>query len=435
MDQPTINRAALVKKWEKVLNHESLPKISSRRRMEDTAIMLENTMQDTRKNQDLLREAAPTNSDGSFPDTGGVAKYDPVLISLVRRAVPQLVAYDVCGVQPMTQPTGLIFAMKSRYNTQNGTEALYNEADSGFSGVGGGLQSGTSPVQNGYNAETGVSVATGEAFGSGTTLNQMAFSIEKVPVTAVTRALQARYSVELAQDMRSIHGLDAEAELTNILAMEITAEINREVLRSVYVSAKRGAVAGTATQGVFDLDVDSNGRWSVEKYKGMLMQIEREANVVAQQTRLGKGNIIICSSDVASALAMTGMLDYAPAIEKNGDLNVDEASVTFAGVLNGKYKVYVDPYSGNGNINPGQFFVVGYKGNTEMAAGLYYAPYVPLQMMKAVDPQTFQPAIAFKTRYGLVQHPMVALDSGSGGNAQAPNSNYFYRMVSVLNIL
>lgn len=431
----SFSRSDLAKKWDKVLNHESLPAISSKNRAEDTAVLLENTINAIKSEREMLMEASPANSVGGYSDTGGFAKYDPVLISLVRRAIPQLVAYDVCGVQPMSQPTGLIFAMKSRYGSQSGAEALYNEADAGFSGTG-VSQTGTSPVTSPYTVQGGIATATAEAGGSvgGQAINQMAFTIEKVPVAAKERMLQAQYSIELAQDMKAIHGLDAETELTNILATEITAEINREVLRTIYSSAKTGAIAGTQTQGIFDLDVDSNGRWSVEKFKGLLYQIEREANVVAQQTRLGKGNIIICSSDVASALAMTGMLDYAPAISKNADLNVDEASTTFAGILNGRYKVYVDPYSGNSNANPGQFMVVGYKGNNNMAAGLFYCPYVPLQLMKAIDPSSYQPRIAFKTRYAIQSNPMISLDSGSN-DPTTSNSNYFYRKVAINNLM
>ena len=435
MAQEAFSRAKIAQKWKSVLEHESLPKIQGKARAEDTAVLLENTMTAIKSEREMLMEASPANSVGSYSDTGGFAKYDPVLISLVRRAVPQLVAYDVCGVQPMTQPTGLVFAMKSRYGSQGGAEALYNEADSGYSGTG-TTPSGTSPVVSPYTVQGGIATATAEAGGSsgGQAINQMAFTIEKVPVAAKERMLQAQYSIELAQDMKAIHGLDAETELTNILATEIVAEINREVLRTIYVSAKTGAVAGTQTAGTFDLDVDSNGRWSVEKFKGLLYQIEREANVVAQQTRLGKGNIIICSSDVASALAMTGMLDYAPAIQRNGDLNVDEASTTFAGILNGRYKVYVDPYSGNSNANPGQFMVVGYKGDNNMAAGLFYCPYIPLQLLKAIDPATYQPRLAFKTRYATVANPMVALDAGNNDPTTA-NSNYFYRKVAINNLM
>jgi hypothetical protein len=428
-----IARADLVKKWKPVLEHEGMPKITDRHRMEVTAQLLENQSKEMSKSRGLLAENSPANSDGSFPDAGGVAKFDPVLISLVRRAMPQLIAYDICGVQPMTQPTGLVFAMKSRYTAQNGTEALYNEADSGFSGTG-VSQVGSNPVVSGYTVSTGNTTSIGEALGStgGDTLNQMAFSIEKTTVTAVTRALQADYSIELAQDMKAIHGLDAEAELSNILSSEIIAETNREVVRSMYITARPGAQNQTVTPGVFDLDVDSNGRWSVEKFKGLMFQIERDANVIAQQTRLGKGNFILCSSDVASALAMSGVLDYAPALDTK--LDVDEASTTFAGVLNGKMKVYVDPYSANIGVNP-QFVMVGYKGNNPMAAGFYFCPYVPLQMVRAVDPNSFQPKIAFKSRYGMIANPFALLDGGSANGIGNPGTNYFYRIFSVENIM
>jgi len=428
-----MDRKQLIEKWSPVLNHDSLPEIKDNYRKEVTAVLLENQEREMSKQSDMLTEAAgmPTNHADTMPNTGGVAKFDPVLISLVRRAMPQLIAYDVAGVQPMTQPTGLIFAMKSRYNTQDGTEALFNEADTDFSGE--GAHQGSNPVNGTYTTGEGTSTGEGEALGSGASLagafNQMAFSIERTSVTAKTRALKAEYSIELAQDMKFVHGLDAEAELSNILSAEILAEINREVIRTIYTTAKPGAVAGTTTQGTFDLDTDSNGRWSVEKFKGLLFQIEREANVIAQQTRRGRGNFIITSSDVASALAMAGVLDYAPALNTN--LNVDEASTTFAGVLNGKYKVYVDPYSSNAN-DANQFFVVGYKGTSAFDAGLFYCPYVPLQQVRAVDPNTFQPKIGFKTRYGLVANPFVELD-GSGG--LTADENYYYRRVKVTNLM
>ena len=434
MTTQAVDRAALVKKWKPILEHKDMPPIKDKYRAEVTAVVLENQVQEMRKAAQTLAEAAPANSDGSFPDSGGVAKFDPVLISLVRRAMPQLIAYDICGVQPMTQPTGLVFAMKSRYTAQNGTEALYNEADTGFSADLGTSQSGTNPATSGYTVITGQTTAQGEAVGStgGGTLNQMAFSIEKTTVTAVTRALKAEYSVELAQDMKAIHGLDAEAELSNILSAEIIAEINREVVRSMYTTARTGSLNQVATPGTFDLDVDSNGHWSVEKFKGMMFQIEREANVIAQQTRRGRGNWILCSSDVASALAMAGVLDYAPALDTN--LNVDEASTTFAGVLNGKFKVYVDPYSANLGVNP-QFFMVGYKGASAFDAGLFYCPYVPLQMMRAVDPNSFQPKIAFKSRYGLIANPFALIDGGASTGIGAANSNYYFRFSQVKNIL
>ena len=348
--------------------------------------------------------------------------------------MPQMIAYDIAGVQPMTQPTGLIFAMKSRYATQNGDEALFNEADTDFSGT--GVHAGSNPASGTDTTGTGLTTAAGERLGQGGTgdgsFGAMAFSIEKTSVTAKTRALKAEYSIELAQDLKSVHGLDAEGELSNILSTEILAEINREVVRTVYKTSKAGAAVGTAVQGTFDLDVDSNGRWSVEKFKGLLFQIEREANAIAQQTRRGRGNFILCSSDVASALAMAGVLDYAPALSTS--LNVDEASTTFAGVLNGKYKVYVDPYSANQGAT--QFFTVGYKGTSAFDAGLFYCPYVPLQMVRAVDPNSFQPKIGFKTRYGLVANPFVNLDDATTGEDNlAAGKNYYYRTVKVANLM
>jgi hypothetical protein len=435
-------RQDLVKKWEPILEHKSLPEIKDNYRKEVTAILLENQEREMRKGAEALFEAAPANSGGSGIALGGsgdatgtVAGFDPVLIALVRRAMPQMIAYDIAGVQPMTQPTGLIFAMKSKYTTQDGTEALFNEADTEFSGATGANQTGTTPFN--VNVINGMSTAVGEALGSTPAdFASMAFSIEKTSVTAKTRALKAEYSVELAQDLKSVHGLDAEGELSNILSTEILAEINREVIRTVYYGAKVGAQFGTATAGTFDLDVDSNGRWSVEKFKGLLFQIEREANAIAQQTRRGRGNFIICSSDTASALAMAGVLDYAPALSTS--LNVDEASTTFAGVLNGKYKVYVDPYAGGNNPNASgsQFFVVGYKGTSAFDAGIFYCPYVPLQLVRAVDPNTFQPKIGFKTRYGIVANPFVNLDdSNSDNNVIVANKNYYYRKVAVTNLM
>ena len=431
------NRQALIEKWNPVLNAEGAPSIKDQYRKEVTAQLLENTERELSKAAGVyasLNESVPTNSGGTGlaqgwagSTTDNVAGYDPVLISLVRRAMPQLIAYDICGVQPMTQPTGLIFAMKSRYANQGGAEALFNEADTDFSGT--GVHEGDNPVNGTYTTGTGKTTADAEALGtSGNEFGEMAFSIERTSVTAKTRALRANYSVELAQDLKAVHGLDAEGELSNIISSEILQEINREVVRNVYKCAKQGAAVGTAVQGTFDLDVDSNGRWSVEKFKGLLFQVEREANAIAQQTRRGRGNFIICSSDVASALAMAGVLDYAPALSTS--LNVDESSTTFAGVLNGKYKVYVDPYSANQSSS--QYMVVGYKGTSAFDAGLFYCPYVPLQMVRAVDPNTFQPTIGFKTRYGMVSNPFVALDGS--GELQA-NENYYYRRVKVTNLM
>jgi hypothetical protein len=426
-------RQDLMKKWAPILEHTGAPAFKDNYRKEVTAILLENQEKAMSEERQALWETPAANYGGDSISTGSasgatgaVAGFDPILISLVRRAAPQMIAYDICGVQPMTQPTGLIFAMKSRYSTQGGTEALFNEANSAFAGASSPAQSGTpmsSPV-----AGQGMTTLAGED----KDFAQMAFSIEKTSVTAKTRALKAEYTIELAQDLKSVHGLDAEGELTNILSTEILAEINREVIRTIYRVAKTGAVTGTtATAGTFDLDVDANGRWSVEKFKGLLFQIEREANVIAQQTRRGKGNFILCSSDVASALAMAGVLDYTPALSTN--LNVDESSTTFAGVLNGRYKVYVDPYSGNGGTN--QFFMVGYKGSSPFDAGVFYCPYVPLQLVRAIDPTTFQPKIGFKTRYGMVSNPFVELDGASPGSDLTTGENYYFRKVAVSNLM
>ena len=444
-------RQDLLKKWSPILEHESLNPIKDNYRKEVTAVLLENTERELAKSAEALFETAPTNAGGAGLALGGagamtnsVAGYDPVLISLVRRAAPQLIAYDICGVQPMTQPTGLIFAMKARYGSQSGTEALFNEADTEYSGNVNALFDGDSgattnaqsladPFTSGLNTGVGMTTATAEGGVVNNTFQEMAFSIERTSVTAQTRALKAEYSVELAQDLKSVHGLDAENELSNILSSEILSEINREVVRTVYISAKTGAQHGTAAAGTFDLDVDSNGRWSVEKFKGLLFQIEREANAIAQTTRRGKGNFLICSSDVASALAMAGVLDYAPALSTG--LNVDESSTTFAGVLNGRYKVYIDPYAGGSNPSAAgsQFFVVGYKGTSAFDAGIFYCPYVPLQLVRAVDPNTFQPKIGFKTRYGMVANPFTTLDAGANG--LYTGNNYYYRKVKVTNLM
>lgn len=416
-------------KWVAVLDHPDLPKITDPYRRDVTAKLLENQVEAMVRERQALTEDAPANAAGAMPDTGGVAKYDPILISLVRRAMPNLIAYDICGVQPMSGPTGLIFAMKSKYSTQGGTEALFNEADTDFSGT---LPThvGSNPVNGTYTTGLGMATADAEALGtggSGGTFNEMAFSIEKTTVTAKTRALKAEYTIELAQDLKAVHGLDAESELSNILSAEILSEINREVVRTIYVAAKPGCQVGTANAGVFDLDVDSSGRWSVEKFKGLMFQIEREANAIAQQTRRGKGNFIITSADVASALSMAGVLDYNPALQNN--LNVDDTGNTFAGVLNGRLRVYIDPYSANVDAN--QFFVLGYKGASPFDAGMFYCPYVPLQMVRAVDPGSFQPKIGFKTRYGMVANPFVRVD----GNAAVADSNQYYRRSKVINLM
>jgi hypothetical protein len=444
-------------KWKTVLEHSDLPAIADPHRRAVTAMVLENTERAMRDNasagvsQSLLAEA-PTNAAGTggftagADATGPVAGFDPILISLVRRALPNLIAYDICGVQPMTAPTGLIFAMRSRFANQAGTEAFYNEADTAFStltgansAVIGADQVGTDFANgaagglaaNGlYNYAQGMTTGQAEALGSAasnTSFAEMAFSIEKVAVEAKTRALKAEYSLELAQDLKAVHGLDAESELSNILAAEILAEINREVVRTVNVTAKRGSLEGTTTQGVFDLDVDSSGRWSVEKFKGLMFHIEREANGIAKDTRRGKANLLICSSDVASALQMAGVLDYTPALNSN-QLNIDDTGATFAGVLNGRFRVYIDPYAGS------NYMTVGYKGSNAFDAGLFYCPYVPLQMVRAVDQDTFQPKIGFKTRYGMVANPF-AEGSAQGMGRLAEDTNVYYRRTLVRNLL
>jgi hypothetical protein len=455
------NAEYLQEKWAPILDYSGMDQIKDAHRRSVTAILLENQERELREERDFLYEA-PTNSgnaagaSGGFgassTPTGPTAGFDPVLISLIRRSMPNLIAYDLCGVQPMNGPTGLIFAMRSRYTSQSGTEAFYNEADTRFSAqnaagtlpsgnVGFGTtaaQSGTNPsVLNDspagtYNYSSAMSTGDSENLGTsgGGAFNEMAFSIEKVTVTAKSRALKAEYSLELAQDLKAIHGLNAEAELANILSTEILAEINREVIRTIYNIAKPGAQANTATAGTFDLDVDSNGRWSVEKFKGLIFQIERDANAIAQQTRRGKGNMILCSADVASALAMAGVLDYTPAL--NANLNVDDTGNTFAGVLQGKYKVYIDPYSAN--VAPNQFYVVGYKGSSPYDAGMFYCPYVPLQMVRAVGENTFQPKIGFKTRYGMVANPF-AEGTVQGQGALTVNANNYYRRVKVANLM
>ena len=455
----------LQEKWAPLLNHEGCDKISDPHRRAVTAVLLENQEKFAQEQAafeggGMLTEQ-PTNAvgNGGYTSSGGqtVAGFDPVLISLIRRSMPNLVAYDLAGVQPMSGPTGLIFAMRSKYSTQAGTEALFNEADTAFAGqnegfdltngmsdVAAGLgttsQSGSNPAalnpvgtasSTGYDVGQGMRTDEAEDLGTaGDNFNEMAFSIEKVTVTAKSRALKAEYSLELAQDLKAIHGLNAEAELANILSSEILAEINREVIRTIYKIAEPGAAANTATAGEFDLDIDSNGRWSVEKFKGLLFQIERDANAIAQRTRRGKGNMILCSADVASALTMAGVLDYTPAL--NANLNVDDTGNTFAGILQGKYRVYIDPYSANVAAN--QYYVVGYKGSSPYDAGLFYCPYVPLQMVRAVGENTFQPKIGFKTRYGMVANPFAeGTDAGLG--RLRVNSNRYYRRVTVKNLM
>jgi hypothetical protein len=466
-------------KWSPVLDHDALGVIKDQHRRSVTAMMLENTERALTESSahgqyQTLNETSsslPVNFMGGSSSTagsGGIDTFDPVLISLVRRAMPNLMAYDICGVQPMTGPTGLIFAMRSRYANQTGgavgtdgrsagntasNETFYNEVNTAFTGAGGltGVNSNTfglgfkgtipgatntSPLTatNTYNTGAGMTRTQGEALGvdNGNTFPEMAFTIEKVAVEAKTRALKAEYTMELAQDLKAIHGLDAETELANILSAEILAEINREVVRTINITAVLGAQENTTTAGVFDLDTDSNGRWSVEKFKGLMFQLEREANQIAKQTRRGKGNIVICSSDVASALQMAGVLDYAPALNSN-NLQVDDTGNTFAGVLNGRLRVYIDPYAIGGN-----YLTVGYKGSSAFDAGLFYCPYVPLQMVRAVDQSTFQPKIGFKTRYGMVANPFAEITGTTpvvGLGRLGVNSNVYYRKVIVNNLM
>jgi len=427
----------LQKKWAPVLDHESMPSIKDNYKRAVTAVVLENQERALREEKASLFEAVPANNIAGSGATD-IDRYDPILISLVRRSLPNLMAYDVAGVQPMTGPTGLIFAMKSNFTSQSGTEALFNEADTAFSGT--GSQTGSNPVDGSYTRGTGLATADGEALGTGGgagDFGQMAFSIEKTTVTARTRALKAEYTVELAQDLKAIHGLDAESELSNILSQEILAEMNREVIRTIYKVAKPGA-ASTATPGTFDLDVDSNGRWSVERFKGLMFQIERDANVIAQQTRRGRGNFIVCSSDVAAALAMTGKLDYGTGLQGNDAISMDDTGNTFAGTLNGRFKVFIDPYSANIN-SASQFVVVGYKGSSAYDAGIFYCPYIPLQMVRAIDPSSFQPKIGFKTRYGMVSNPFVTTNGLQTGAADqdtfTSNINHYYRRMKVTNLL
>ena len=460
------NAEHLQEKWAPILDHEGGIKDSHRRMV--TAVLLENQERALREEREFLSEA-PTNATGSngatagfsadAPAGGPTAGFDPVLISLIRRAMPNLVAYDLAGVQPMNGPTGLIFAMRSRFTSQGGDEALFDEANTAFSGIGtnnalgnpyvagssGAAVGFSTTVQRGdnpgildpnagpadYSVGRGMDTEDAEGLGeTGNDFNQMAFSIEKVTVTAKSRALKAEYSLELAQDLKAIHGLNAEAELANILSTEILAEINREVIRTIYKAAEAGAQSNVANAGTFDLDVDSNGRWSVEKFKGLIFQIERDANAIAQRTRRGKGNMILCSADVASALTMAGLLDYTPAL--NANLNVDDTGNTFAGTLAGKFKVYIDPFAANNAAD--QYYVVGYKGSSPYDAGLFYCPYVPLQMVRAVGQDTFQPKIGFKTRYGIVANPFAEGTDQGLGRLRA-NTNRYYRRVKVQNLM
>jgi len=443
----------LQEKWQPVLEHPDLPRIEDSYKRAVTTLILENQEKAMREDASYLQETAPVNASGG----GQMNTWDPILISLVRRAMPNLIAYDVCGVQPMTGPTGLIFAMRSSFLSQDGAEALMDESLPGKAGasnqnaagtIGGGDVGSTetnpavlndSPSAGTYVSATGMTTAQAEALGDSgaNSFGQMAFSIEKSTVTAVSRALKAEYTMELAQDLKAIHGLDAETELANILSSEILAEINREVVRSLYVTAVKGAQVNTTTAGIFDLDTDSNGRWSVEKFKGLMFAIERDANAIGQQTRRGKGNMVICSADVASALQMAGVLDYTPALANN--LNVDDTTTTFAGVMNGRYKVYVDPYSAN--VAASQYYVVGYKGTSPYDAGFFYCPYVPLQMVRAVGENSFQPKIGFKTRYGLAANPfaaagaVAAADTVNTDASLDANTNAWYRRVKVSNLM
>ena len=451
------NAEHLQEKWAPILDHNEIEAISDKYRKSVTSVLLENQERFLKEERGLVTEAAPTNSlggtgfSGGSTATGPVAGFDPVLISLIRRSMPKLIAYDICGVQPMTGPTGLIFAMRSTKGTNrdinnSAVETFFNEVDTEHSsensadGLASNDMTGSNPglLADGASNYTiggqGMTTAQSEALGDGTSnhFNEMGFSIEKVTVTAKSRALKAEYSLELAQDLKAVHGLDAESELANILSTEVLAEINREVVRTVYKIARPGAQNNTATAGTFDLDVDSNGRWSVEKFKGLLFQIERDMNAIGHETRRGKGNILICSADVASALSMAGVLDYTPALAGNSNLLPDDNSSTLAGTLNGRIKVYVDPYSAN--VSDNHFYVAGYKGSSAYDAGLFYCPYVPLQMVRAVGQDTFQPKIGFKTRYGMVANPFAeGLTQGQG--ALTSNANRYYRRVKVTNLM
>ena len=470
------NAKQLTEKWAPVLSHESSPGIKDNYKKAVTAVLLENQERFLREERGMLNEVAvnalgastvsPAGSALGNSNTAGLAGFDPVLISLIRRSTPNLVAYDICGVQPMSGPTGLIFAMRSRYENQGGEEALFNEADTGFS-AGGDTNKGDYAVREGdgtsasgnslsdgnnpsllndsspgtYEVAAGMSRENLETMGeSGNLFREMSFSIEKTSVTAKSRALKAEYTLELAQDLKAIHGLDAEQELANILSSEVLAEINREVVRRVYSVAKKGAANNVATAGVFDLDVDSNGRWSVEKFKGLLFQIERDCNAIAQETRRGKGNFLMCSADVASALAMAGVLDYSSGLTGAGGPSIGEVDDTgnlLVGTINGRIKVYVDPYAAN--LSDKHYYVVGYKGTSPFDAGLFYCPYVPLQMVRSIDPETFQPKIGFKTRYGMVSNPFVttngAYNGTPDGETLSANANMYYRRVQVTNLM
>ncbi len=470
------NAKQLTEKWAPVLSHESSPGIKDNYKKAVTAVLLENQERFLREERGMLNEVAvnalgastvsPANSALGNANTAGLAGFDPVLISLIRRSMPNLVAYDICGVQPMSGPTGLIFAMRSRYENQGGEEALFNEADTGFSAggdtnkgdyavrtgagtsaSGNGLSDGNNPSllndssPGTYEVAAGMSRESLETMGeTGNLFREMSFSIEKTSVTAKSRALKAEYTLELAQDLKAIHGLDAEQELANILSSEVLAEINREVVRRVYTVAKKGAQNNVANAGIFDLDVDSNGRWSVEKFKGLLFQVERDANAIAQETRRGKGNFLMCSADVASALAMAGVLDYSSGLTGAGGPSIGEVDDTgnlLVGTINGRIKVYVDPYAAN--LSDKHYYVIGYKGTSPYDAGLFYCPYVPLQMVRSIDPETFQPKIGFKTRYGMVSNPFVttngAYNGTPDGETLSANANMYYRRVQVTNLM
>ena len=466
------NAEHLQEKWSPVLGHEGAPAIGDRYKKAVTAVLLENQERFLREERGMLQEVAvnslgastiaPAGSALASANTAGLAGFDPVLISLVRRAMPNLMAYDVCGVQPMSGPTGLIFAMRSRYENQGGEEALFNEPDTGFTssydattgaytprtgaGVGGDSEGNNPALLNDsspgtYEVARGMSREDLERMGEPERLfREMSFSIEKTSVTAKSRALKAEYTLELAQDLKAIHGLDAEQELANILSSEVLAEINREVVRTVYRVAKKGAQNNVANPGIFDLDVDSNGRWSVEKFKGLLFQVERDANAIAQDTRRGKGNFLICSADVASALAMAGVLDYSSGLNGAGGPSigqVDDTGNLSVGTINGRIKVFIDPYAAN--LSDKHYYVMGYKGTSPYDAGLFYCPYVPLQMVRSIDPNTFQPKIGFKTRYGMVSNPFVTTNgtySGTpDGEALTANANMYYRRVQVINLM
>jgi len=433
------NSDKIAEKWAPILEHSDLPSIDDKYKRSVTAVLLENQEKALSEERGAMGFMTETAANATAGGTGNMANWDPVLISLVRRAMPNLMAYDVAGVQPMSGPTGLIFAMKSKYSTQGGTEALFDEADTTFSGTGThggdsssavgttGTDANTDDVEDSFDVGTGLATADGEALSNtGAAMAEMAFSIEKTSVTAKTRALKAEYTMELAQDLKAIHGLDAESELANILSTEILAEINREVIRTINVKAKLGAqTSNVAAAGTFDVETDSDGRWSVEKFKGLMVQIDREANTIARETRRGKGNFIVCSSDVATALSAAGLLDYTPALSAN--LNVDDTGSTFAGVLNGRTKVYIDPYATR------DYVTVGYRGTNPYDAGMFYCPYVPLTMVRAVGEEDFQPRIGFKTRYGMVANPFAG---GAGASETGTNrANQYFRIFAVEDIM